>query len=329
LIWVLCILAATITAGVIGYTVIEGWAFIDALYMTVITITTVGYAEVYPLSDGGRLFTIFLIISGVGGVLYALSLIIQYIIEGQFRTTWWRRRMKTRIAGLKEHFILCGFGSIGEEIAHIFKEEEVPFVVIESRPECITRAEQEGYLYLQGDATSDEVLKEAGIEKARGLVAAVGDDSDNTYITLSARGLHPELFIEARASSKEAETKLRRAGADRVVSPNSLGARRMSMLALRPAVADFIDTVIPRRGRELQMENIVLDNDSALVGQNVEETRRRTKAAILAISKKNGKLLANPQGKETIENGDHLTAMGTREQLATLEKICEECKPDE
>ena len=146
--------------------------------------------------------------------------------------------MKTKIAGLKEHFILCGFGRIGEEIAHTFKEEEVPFVVIENRAERIIRAEQEGYLYLQGDATSDEALKDAGIEKARGLVAAVGDDSDNTYITLSARGLRPELFIEARASSKEAETKLKRAGADRVVSPNSLGARRMSMLALRPAVAD-------------------------------------------------------------------------------------------
>ena len=329
LLWVACILATTITAGVIGYAVIEGWSFIDALYMTIITITTVGYAEVYPLSDSGQLFTIFLIIGGVGGALYALTSIMQYIIEGNLGTTWGRRRMKAKIAGLKGHFILCGFGRVGREIASIFHEEGAPFVVIDSDEQAIAKATEHGYLCLLGDATSDDALKEARIKRARGLVIAIGDDGDSIYTTLTARGLHSDLFIEARANSEEAETKLKRAGADRVVSPNSIGARRMSMLALRPTVTDFIDTVIPRRGRELQMETIVISHDSALVGLTVEEIRHRTKAAILAISKKTGKLLANPQGKETIEGGDRLITMGTRAQLAALEKICERCKAGE
>ena len=235
--------------------------------------------------------------------------------------------MKTKIAKLKGHLILCGYGRVGEEIARTFKEEGVPFVVIDNRPECITRAEQAGYLHLQGDATSDEVMKEAGIERARGLVAALGTDADNTYIVLSARGLRPDLFIEARASDKEAEAKLKRAGADRIVSPNSIGARRMALLAIRPTVADFIDTVTFRRGRELQMENIIVPDSSPLVGQTVAATRQRSQANILAINRKNGKLLANPVSEEAIEPGDRLVIMGTAEQLTTLESLCQgECR---
>jgi voltage-gated potassium channel len=168
---------------------------------------------------------------------------------------------------------------------------------------------------------------DAGIEQARGLVAAVGSDADNTYITLSARGLRPDLFIEARASGKEAETKLKRAGADRVVSPSSIGARRMAMLALRPAVADFIDTVTYRRGQELLMENIAVDSDSPLVGLTIEAIHKRVKTTILAISKKSGKLLANPPNDTTIEAGDRLIIMGTPKELTALECFCEGGQP--
>ena len=231
--------------------------------------------------------------------------------------------MERNIAKLKGHFILCGYGRVGREIARVFTEEKAPFVVIDKDKESIATAEKNDHLYVLADATSDEGLKEAGIERARGLVVALGSDADSVYITLSARGLHPDLFIEARASGSEAETKLKKAGADRIISPYSLGARRMAELALRPAVVDFIDTVIRRRGRELQMENITIKHDSALVGLTIEETRRRTKAAILAISKKSGKLVANPPQEETIEGGDRLIAMGTRKQLAALEDICE------
>jgi len=329
LFWGVCVLVIIIAAGAIGYVIIEGWSFIDALYMTIITITTVGYDEVHPLTTTGRIFSIFLIVGGVSGALYALTGIAGYIIEGHLGTTLGRRRMETAIAKLKRHFILCGYGRVGREIARLFAEENVPFVVIGKDRDSIADAEKDGHLYMLADATDDEVLKQAGIERARGLVATVGSDADNVYITLSARGLRPDLFIEARASSSAAETKLKKAGANRIISPYSLGARRMAQLALRPGIVDFIDTVIQRRGKEFQMENITVSHDSALVGLTTEETRQRTKANILAISRKSGKLVANPPGEETIESGDRLITLGTREQLAALEEICERCKTNE
>jgi len=325
----LIILGGIIVAGTIGYMLIEGWSFGEAIYMTVITISTVGYGEVHPLSATGRIFTIILIAGGVSGALFVLSAFVEYLLEGRFRTTLGRRQMKTKIAKLKDHFILCGYGRVGEEIARTFSEESAPFVIIDSRPDNINMALEHGHLCLLGDATSDSMLLEAGIERARGLIAAVGSDIDNTYITLSARGLRPDLFIEARASNKEAETKLKRAGANRVILPSSIGARRMANIALRPAVVDFFDTVISRRGRELQMENIVVGGNSPLVGQTIEAVRHRSKAPILAISKKGGKLLANPPGEEIIEAEDHLIVMGTREQLTALEYFCEGGKPNE
>jgi len=329
LLWGVCVLVTIIAAGVIGYVVIEEWSFVDALYMTIITITTVGYAEVHPLTTSGQIFSIFLIVGGVSGALYALSGIAGYIIEGHLGTTLGRRRMERTVAKLKGHFILCGYGRVGQEIARIFTEEGVSFVIIDKDRENIATAEKDGYLYMPGDATSDEALEEAGIKRARGLVIAVGNDADSVYITLSARGLRPDLFIEARASSSAAGAKLKKAGANRIIAPYSLGARRMAELALRPAVVDFIDTVIRSRGRDLQMENITVSHDSALAGLTVEETRHRTKAAILTISRKGGKLLVNPSREETIEAGDRLITLGTKKQLAALEEICERCKTNE
>lgn len=326
LLWGIYALVGIIVVGTGGYMAIEGWSFLDALYMTVITITTVGYAELHPLSTGGRIFSIFLIVGGVGGGLYALTGIITYIIEGHFGTTLGRRRMKDRIAKLKGHFILCGFGRVGEEIARTFKEEGVLFVIIDSNPESIARVEQAGYLYLHGDATSDEVLRKAGIEQARGLVSAVDSDANNTYITLSARGLRSDLFIAARASCKEAETKLKRAGANRIVSPHSIGGRRMAMLALRPAVVDFIDTVIRGPGRELRLEDVDVGGNSPLVGLTRKAARSKTGITVLAMRKKSGKLLANPPDEETIEDGDRLIVIGTKKRLAALENAFEEGK---
>ena len=235
--------------------------------------------------------------------------------------------MKGKIAKLKDHFILCGYGKVGEEIARTFTEEGISFIVIDSRPDNIAMAEEEGYLCLLGDATNDKLLIEAGLEQAKGLVAAVGSDADNTYITLSARELRTDLFIEARASSKEAKTKLKRAGADRVVSPSSIGARRMALLALRPAVVDFIDTVTYRRGQELQMENIAVGQDSPLAGLTIEAIHKQVKTAILAISKKSGKLRPNPPSDTTIEVGDRLIIMGTPKELTALECFCEGGQP--
>jgi len=231
--------------------------------------------------------------------------------------------MKNRIARLKEHFILCGYGRVGEEIAQAFSEEGVPFVIIANNEEHIARAEKEGYLCILGDATSDEVLKEAGIERAHGLVSAVGTDTDNTFITLSAREVRPDLFIEARSSKPESEGKLRRAGADRVISPHAIGGRRMAMLALRPAVVDFIDTVTYGRGRELELENVDVAGGSPLVGRTMEQARSKDGITVLAMRKKSGKLLANPPGAEIVEEGDRLIVIGTKKRLAALESLFE------
>jgi voltage-gated potassium channel len=316
-------LIAIVAIGVIGYMVIEGWSFLDAVYMTVTTITTVGFREVHPLSDVGRIFSIFIIIGGVGGALYVLTTLMGYMIEGQFGITMGRRRMKTRITKLKDHFILCGYGRVGQEIARAFSEEGVPFIIIANNEEYITQAEKEGYLCIFGDATNDEVLKEAGIGRAHGLVAAVGGDTDNTFITLSARELRPDLFIEARSSGPESESKLRRAGADRVISPHAIGGRRMAMLALRPAVVDFIDTVTYGRGRELELENVDVASGSPLVGRTMAQARSQNGITVLAIRKKSGTLMANPPGEELIEDGDRLIVIGTKKRLAALEGIFE------
>jgi voltage-gated potassium channel len=323
LIWSIGALVAIVFIGTIGYEVIEGWSLLDSIYMTITTITTVGFREVHPLSDAGRIFTIFVIIGGVGGALYVLTSIMAYLLEGQFGITMGRRRMKNRIAKLKEHFILCGYGRVGQEIAQAFSEEGVPFVIISNNQEHLANADKEGYLYIFGDATSDEVLREAGAERAYGLVAAVGSDSDNTFITLSARELRPDLFIEARSSSPEAEGKLRRAGADRIISPHAIGGRRMAMLALRPAVVDFIDTVTYGRGRELELENVDVGSGSQLVGRTMEQARSKVGITVLAMRKKGGKLLPNPPGEEIIEEGDRLIVIGTKKRLAALESIFE------
>jgi voltage-gated potassium channel len=325
---VLAGLIGIILIGTLGYMLIEGWSLLDALYMTVITITTVGYLEVHEMDSAGRIFTIFLLIGGVGGALYALTTVVEFILEGRLGTTLWRRKMKNRIAHLKEHFILCGYGRVGQEIGRVLADEGADFVVIDRDKDAITHAETDGRLNMLGDASEDEVLNEAGIDRARGLIVALGSDADATYVTLTARQLKPSLFIESRISAPEAEAKLKRAGANRIISPYSLGARRMAMLALQPEVADFIDTVA-YRGHELHLENLTINAGSPLAGQKTGEVRKNNKASILTLTKKHGKLIANPSDEELIEAGDRLIALGTREELRALESYCEGCHLDE
>jgi voltage-gated potassium channel len=321
-------LITIIVIGVVGYMLIEGWNFIDAFYMTIISITTTGFSEVHPLDTAGRLFTIFLIIGGSGGAVYALTVIVQYVMEGQLGSALWRRSMKNRITHLKNHFILCGYGRVGQEIAQILSDEKAEFVVIDKSREAIAQAEKDNRLYVMADAASDEALKEAGIERARGLIVALGNDADSTYVILSARQLKHDIFIEARVSAPEAEGKLKRAGADRIISPYSIGARRMAMLALQPEVADFID-IISFKGQELHLENLTVGIGSPLADKNVGYARHHNKAIVLAINKNNGQLLANPSETEIIQAGDSLIAMGTRDDLRAMEGICESCKLEE
>ena len=226
-------LGALVALGVAGYMLIEGWSFLDAAYMTIITFTTVGYEEVRPLSQTGRVFNMLIMVGGVGVMLYILTSVVHMMVAQQaLRHLVRRRRMRTRISRLSGHFIVCGFGRVGKAVALTLKEQSAPLVVIDKDPEVLTEAEQHGLLCLNGDPTRDEDLLTARVDEALGLVAATGNDSDNVYISLTARGLNPSLRIMARASRADAEDKLRRAGADEVISPHVIGGRHMALTAV-------------------------------------------------------------------------------------------------
>jgi voltage-gated potassium channel len=234
------LLACVISGGTIGYTVIEGWDPFDALYMTVISVTTVGYREVHPLSRAGELFTIGIVTVGVATVLYTFSFFMALLVEGNLQTRWVQRRRERMLDELDRHFIICGFGRMGHIIAHEFARQGVPFVVIERAPERMQQAIEEGFLAVEADASSEQVLKRIRIDRARGFIAAVSTDAENVYAVLTARLLRPDLFIIGRAETEDAKGKLVRAGADRVLSPYQIGGLQLAQSALRPAVVDFV-----------------------------------------------------------------------------------------
>jgi len=314
-------LILVVCLGVVGYMTIEGWSFFDALYMSVVTLSTVGFEEVHDLSTAGRAFSIFLIVTGTGVMLYTLTTVVQYLLEGHLVSIWGRRRMKERISKLKDHVILCGYGLVGREVARVFRSEGTPFVVIEKEPAVVALAAEHEYLCLEGNATSDDMLVEAGIQRARALVTALGSDADNVYVTLSARQMRSDLFIVARAVTEESEPKLRRAGANRTMSPYSIGGRRLAMLTLRPVVVDFVDTTMRGRGGEdLILENVRLTAGSPVAGATVQDSKQLCQGAtILAVQKRNGNLLTNPPAQTVLEIGDQLVVIGTRDQLRGLE----------
>jgi voltage-gated potassium channel len=311
-----------IAIGVIGYMSIEGWPFLDALFMTIITLSTVGYNEVHSLSMAGKAFSIVLIVGGVGVTLYTLTAIVQYFTATSFANILWRRRMKDQISKLKRHYILCGYGRVGQEVARVFRNEHIPFVIIDANQEATAKASSDGYLYLHGSATSDDVLNTAGIKQARGLITTLGSDADNLYITLSAKEMNPGVFVVARATGKELESKLRRAGADRIILPETIGGRRMAIIALRPLVVDFVDTTLDSRGGDLILENVKVLSGSPVEGLTLKEGLICCGGAtILAVKKKDGRLLANPRSDTRLELEDDLIVIGTRDQLRTLEGV--------
>jgi voltage-gated potassium channel len=323
LVYIAIALLVVIAAGTIGYKVIGGeeWSFLDALYMTVTTLSTVGFKEVHDLSATGRIFTILLVIGGVGVMFYSLGTIFQYFIEGQLTDIFEGRRMKEGIAKLKDHIIICGYGQVGREVALTFKGEGVPFVVIDQNQEAIAKADKDGHLYIQGNATRDDTLDEAGIQRARGLVAAVGSDADNIFITLSARGLRSDLLIIARAFAEESESKLKRAGADRVILPLRLGGKRLAMVALHPLVIDFVETTMHSRERDFVLEDVSIASGSPLAGMTIKQGQETSGGAvILAVKKKGGNLLANPPQETLLEVGDEVVVMGTKQQLSSFER---------
>ena len=321
--WAIIFLLSVFVVGIGGYMFIEGWNFFDSLYMVVITLATVGFGEIHPLTFHGRIFTIVLILVWAGIGFYALSSIIQPIIEGGIRKVLGRKKLEKEIRNLKDHYIVCGFGRMGSYISRELRNASVSYIIIEKDEYLREKLERENYLYLYGNASEDEVLIEAGVKKARGLVAVVASDADNVYITLTARQLNPNLFILARSSNESSERKLQQAGANKVISPYQMGAVRMVQAILRPAVLDFIEIAFHGKSMELQCEEFLVKPNSSLVGSSLQEAeiRKNLGVIIVAIKETSGKMAFNPSRDVRINAGDTLITLGEKKDLVRLEKI--------
>ena len=313
---------AVVALGVVGYRVIEGYSWLDAWYMTVITLTTVGYREVQPLSGRGQIFTMLLLVGGVGIVFYTLVAIMGKAVEGEFQQFFGRRRMQKRIEALAEHYIVCGFGRIGEVVCRELASKPVPFVVIEQQGERARDAEAAQYLVFEGDATDENDLVAVGILRAKGLFAALPNDAGNVFVTLTGKELNPSLFVVARAETDRSERRLLHAGADKVVSPYEMGGHRMAQAALRPAVVDIIDLATRAENLELQMEEIGIPDASPCKGLPLRDTGvyGQPGVIIVAIKQASGKMLFNPSPSEKIEAGDSLIALAETPQLKEIER---------
>ncbi|MFH2034445.1 MAG: potassium channel protein [Candidatus Margulisiibacteriota bacterium] len=309
--------------GIAGYIYLEGWSFLEALYMVIITISTVGFHEVRVLGPMGRIFTMVLIIVGVGTLAYTLGKVIEMIVEGEIIGYRRKRKMEKKISDMKDHYIICGYGRVGHQVADDLLAEKIPFVVIDPKPEIAHELEQENIPFLVGDATEDEYLEKAGIKKAKGLIASSDSDADNVFVILSARVSNPDVFIVARAGSKESENKLRKAGANRVISPYYIAGRRMAAMAVRPTATDYLDTVMHSEHLQLALREFPIKEKSRLCDKTILDAKIREKAGatVLAIRKVDGAFDLQPIGSSKIECGDTLITIGTSEQLELLEKM--------
>lgn len=313
----LLLILLVLVTGTIGYHLHFKVTLVDAFYMTVITISTVGFREVFELDAWGKLFTAFLIFLGVSSLTLTATYLFQFMMEGHLFGLVKRRKMDKRIDTLKNHFIICGFGRVGEQIARDIQAAGNPFVVIDRNPEAVRRLEERQYVFVSGNATSDDNLLKAGIERAKGIVAASDSDPDNVLITLSARILNPHIFIVARASSPDVLDKLQKAGANRVVSPYISTGQKMASMLNKPLVHDYLDTMAYGTNLEIQLEELELREGADVVGKSLQEAaiRKRTGTTILAIKKQGGRILTNPSVSSTLEAGDCLVLVGTGEQL--------------
>ena len=311
-----------IAFGTAGYQLIEGWNFLDALYMTIITLTTVGYREVHELSSRGMIFTIVLLMVGVGTFLYALSAGAKIILEGELQELFGRKRLEKKIKELKGHYIVCGYGRMGKIICRELKAKNVPFVAIERNGDFLNNRSDE-LLGISGDATNDDTLMEAGIERAKGLISVLPNDALNLYVVLSARELNPNLHIVARAGEEGSENKLLRAGADKVVSPYHIGGLRIAHTILRPAVVDFIEFATKTGNIELQMEEVTIPEGSRMENQSLDQCGigRELGIIIVGIKRHTGEMRFNPTSRSTIKAGDTLIALGEISKLKVLENM--------
>jgi voltage-gated potassium channel len=321
----LAALASVVVAGTVGY-LLFGFGLLDALYQTVTTVTTVGFREVQPLTTGGKIFTIALIVVGVGTALYTLGVIIETLLEGQLPEVFGRRRMERKITGMSEHIVVCGWGRVGRAIARDLAAMGTDPVVVDKDS---IRIENVPYPAVLGDATDDDVLERAGVRRARALVAALDTDAGNLFVTLSARALRPELFIVARVRLEENEDKLRRAGADRVVNPQSIGGARMAAFVLQPHVTEFVDVVMHDRDIEFRLEEIPVLEGSPIEGCSIREAhvRDRTGALVLALRDQNGTFATNPPPETVVHADQVIIAIGTPGDLEKLQRLVAGAQP--
>jgi len=311
--------------GTFWFTVMEDFTPLDALYMTVITVSTVGFKEVHQLDASGQLFVVFLIISGLTVLTYTLGAVGRVIIEGSIHRYLGRQRMMREIEKLNDHYLICGHGRMGQILCEELQREGVDFVVIEGNPEVAEKLVEEGYMVVEGDATEDKVLEKAGVARAKGLVAVVSNNVDNLYITLSAREMsrkdNPGLYILSRATDSSASEKITRAGADRVISPYVIGGMRIVQALLRPTVSDFMDVATQTRGMDLMFEELKISEKTGLDGVAIKDSgiRQSFDVIVIAIKKPSGRMIFNPGPEVIMQVGDVLIVLGDRDQLNRLE----------
>ncbi|WP_300160595.1 TrkA family potassium uptake protein [Solidesulfovibrio sp.] len=316
-------LAMVFCLGVLGYMQVEGWSFFDSLYQVVITLSTVGFQEVYPLTRDGRILTMLLIVSGVGTFAYLVGTFTQVLVEGRLQQFLGRRRMQKIIDSLSDHVIICGFGRIGAVVAREILAENVAAVIVENNPEVIRALDEQGIPYVQGDATADETLLAAGLMRAKTLVAALTQEAANVYVTLTARQLNPTVRIVARADAQGHTQRLERAGADQVLVPHLYGGVRMAQSVLRPTVTSFLELAGRGGAIDLQMEELQLTEQSEIANQNLIDAalRPRFNLIVIAIKKAGGEMIFNPQPQAVLEAGDTMILVGSRENLDSLQEI--------
>ena len=315
------LLVVVVMAGTVGFHLIEGWTWFDGFYMVITTLTTIGYQEVHPLSHVGRIFNVFVILSGVSLVLLGVGALSQALLEFELQSFFGRRRMEREIGRLDSHFIICGMGRVGRSVARELSRKPAAFVMIENTEAKRQRYAEENWLVIAGDATQEQTLRQAQIDRARGLIAATTTDATNLYIVLTARGLNPQLKIIARASEDAAEKHLLTAGADSVVSPYSFAGQRIAQSLLRPHVVTFLDTATTHLGMDLEIGEIHITPESAFAGKTLESSRIRQERGVIVLAiKRNDAMRFNPAPDERIESGDCLIAMGEPAQLRELEQ---------
>jgi len=317
-------LMVLLVGGTLGFRLIEHWPLFDSLYMTVITLSTVGYSEIRPLSPGGRILAMILIFFGVGSVFYLAGTVVQFMMEGRIREILGRRRLEKEIERLKDHYIICGYGSVGTSICEALGGvKRINLVVVERDEARLDKLEERKINYIGGEATDEENLMRAGIKRAKGLVAALQTDADNVFVTLTARQLNPNLFIVARAGAEKTESKLLAAGANKVVSPYRMGGHRIAQIISRPTVTDFLELTTMDPARNIQMEEVPVHPSSGLVDIALQDSgiRKKLELIIVAIRKPGSEMLFNPSSQTRLQGGDTVVAIGEKESLERFEKM--------